>query len=163
MRYSALLSAALLTVVKGLADDEPFQPDKIAQCLKSPKAAGLTVLTSNNPYYLRGDLDVDGKPDYALAVRTKSGGTGILICGENGGLFLLGSGLGGGQFSDMPQDKFLAQQWAIYTRQEIAALGAFKSNVPRPVPSVKGEAIAMIWEDGISLIYWNGAEFRWGW
>ncbi|HBY62379.1 MAG TPA: hypothetical protein DEH78_21355 [Solibacterales bacterium] len=76
-------------------------------------------------------------------------------------MFLLGSGLGGGQFSDMPQDKSLAQQWAVHTKREVAALGAFRSNVPRPVPSVKGEAIAMIWEYGISLIYWDGVKFRW--
>jgi hypothetical protein len=36
-----------------------------------------------------------------------------------------------------------------------------RSNVPKPVPDVKTEAIAMIWEDGISLIYWDGAMFRW--
>lgn len=162
MRHiSALMLAVGLTTVTGSAEGEPFQPDKVAQCLKSPKVAGLTVLSSNNPFYLRGDFDADGKPDYVLAVRSTSGGTGVLICVGNGSLFLLGSGLGGGQFSDMPQDRFLAQQWAVYTKQEVAALGAFQSNVPRPVPSVKGEAIAMIWEDGISLIYWDGVKFRW--
>jgi len=162
VRYiPALLLTIGLTAATSLADDEPFQPDQVTQCLKSSKAAGLTVLTDNNPFYLRGDFDTDGKPDYALQVRSKSGGTGVLICGGNKAVFLLGRGLGTAQFSDMPEDKFLAPQWAVYTKQEVAALGAFQSNVPRPVPSVKGEAIAMIWEDGISLIYWDGAKFRW--
>jgi hypothetical protein len=159
--FPALLLGVGLTAVTGLADDEAFQPDKVVQCLKSPKAAGLTVLTSENPFYLRGDFDADGKPDYALRVRSKNGGTGVLICAGSGSLFLLGARLSGAQFSDMPQDKFLAPQWAVYTKQEAAALGSFQNNVPRPVPSVKGEAIAMIWEDGISLIYWDGAKFKW--
>lgn len=162
MRYIAgLLLAMGLASVSGFADDEPFQPDKVAECLKRPKASGLTVLTGTNPFYLRGDFDGDGKPDYALSVRSGNGGTGVLVCGGNGAFFLLGTGLGGGQFSDMPQDNFLAPQWAVYTKQEVTALAAFQSNVPRPVSSVKGEAIAMIWEDGTSLIYWDGAKFRW--
>jgi hypothetical protein len=157
--YSALFVIGL-TAVSAWAD-EPFLPDKVAECLKSPKASGLTVLTDNNPFYLRGDFDGDGKTDYAVSVRSKEGGNGVLVCAGNGSLFLLGSGLGGGRFSDMPQDNFLAPQWAVYTKQEVKALGAFRSNVPHPVPSVKAEAIAMIWEDGISLIYWDGAKFRW--
>jgi hypothetical protein len=156
----AVLFGIGLTAVSAWAD-EPFQPDRVAECLKSPKASGLTVLVDNNPFYLRGDFDGDGKADYAVSVRSKKGGTGVLVCAGNGSLFLLGTGLGGGQFSDMPQDNFLAPQWAVYTKQEVTALGAFQSNVPRPVPPVKGEAIAMIWEDGISLIYWDGAKFSW--
>jgi hypothetical protein len=104
--------------------DEPFRPDKVAQCLKSPKAAGLTVLADNNPYYLRGDFDGDGKPDYALSVRSKKGGTGVLVCAGNGAFFLLGSGIGGGQFSNMPQDNFLAPHWPVYAKQEVTALAA---------------------------------------
>jgi len=147
--------------VTALADDGPFLPDRVTQCLKNPKAAGLTILTGNNPFYLRGDFDGDGKPDYAIEVRSKSGGTGVLVCAGSGALFVLGAGLGGPTFSDMEQDRFLAPNWAVYTRQDVSALGAFRSNVPRPVPAVKGEAIAMIWEDGISLIYWDGARFKW--
>jgi hypothetical protein len=162
VRYIAALFLTIgVTAVNGFAEEEPFRPDRVVQCLKTPKASGLTVLNDNNPFYLRGDFDADGRPDYALQVRSKRGGTGVLICAANGALFLLGSGLGGGQFSDMPQDKFLAPHWAVHTKQEVAALGVFQSNVPRPVPAVKSEAIAMIWEDGISLIYWDGAKFRW--
>ena len=157
----AVLFAVGLTAARGPAE-EPFQPDRVARCLKSPRTAGLSVLSGNNPFYLRGDFDGDGKPDYALAVRSKTGGTGVLICGGNGSLFLLGAGISGGsRFSDMEQDRFLAPQWAVYTKQDVTALGAFQVNVPRPVPTVKGEAIAMIWEDGISLIYWDGSKFMW--
>jgi hypothetical protein len=141
--------------------DDPFQPEKLAACLKNPKVSGVEVLTDNNLFYLRGDFDGDAKVDYALQVRSRNGGTGVLICAGNGLLYLLGAGVGSAEFSDMPKDNFLAPHWAVYTKQEVAALGAFQTNVPHPVPSAKGEAIAMIWEDGISLIYWDGARYRW--
>lgn len=157
----AALFAISLTASQGLAD-EPFQPESIVRCLKNPKAASLTILNGINPFYLRGDFDGDGRPDYAVRVRSGTGAAGVLVCAGNRSLFLLGSGIRGGiQFSDMEGDVFLAPQWEVFTVADVAELRRFRSNVPRPVPSVKGEAIAMIWEDGISLIYWDGAKFRW--
>jgi hypothetical protein len=162
MRHiAAILFVMKLAAANGLTDGQPFQPERLAQCLRSPKVANLSVLTDRNPFYLRGDFDGDGLPDYAVSVRSQAGGTGVLICAGDGGLFLLGARIGGGRFSDMPQDRFIAPNWAVYTREDVTALKAFQSNVPRPVPSVKGESIAMIWEDGISLIYWDGKSFKW--
>lgn len=162
MRHiAAILFVMKLATADSLTDGQPFQPERLAQCLKSPKSANLSVLTDRNPFYLRGDFDGDGRPDYAVSVRSQDGGTGVLICAGNGEVFLLGGGIGGGKFSDMPRDRFLAPNWAVYSKREVTALGAFQSNVPHPVPLVKGESIAMIWEDGISLIYWNGKSFKW--
>jgi hypothetical protein len=151
----------IVSMVNSGNAEELLHPNILKKCLASPKAAALEVLTDTNPYYLRGDFDGDGKPDYALQVRAKNGGNGVLICQGNGALFLLGHGIGGQKFSDMPDDNFLAPYWNVYTKQDIAELKAFQSNVPRPIPSAKGEAIALIWEDGISLIYWNGTKYRW--
>ncbi len=166
MRYAiGLLLALGLAAVIGLADladDEPIQPERVMQCLKSPKVAGLEIIEQINPFYLRGDFDGDGKPDYALQVRSRrKDGNGVLVCTGRGSIFLLGSGIAGSRFSDMPHDNFLAPQWVVLTKEEVAALAPFESNAPHPVPVVKGEAIAMIWEDGICLIYWDGAKFRW--
>ena len=120
---------------------ELLRPDIVKQCLANPKAAGLKVLSDTNPYYVRGDFDGDGKPDYALQVRAKKGGSGVLICGGNGSLFLLGSGIGGRKFSNMPEDNFLAPSWEVYTKRDIEKLKDFQSNVPNPIPDTKGEAI----------------------
>lgn len=154
----ALLSMSLLAATED--GEEPYQPNPIVQCLGSPKSAGLTVLFTN-PYYLRGDFDGDGRPDYALRVRRAGRGTGVLICGGNGAVFLLGAGLGDKRFSNKEGDNFLAPQWEVATKADISALSAFRRNVPHPIPVVKGEAIAMVWEDGIALIYWDGGAFRW--
>ena len=159
-RIYLVFLTVVLTVVSGLGQDL-VHPDQVIQCLKSKKAAGLAVRTDNNPYYLRGDFDGDGKPDFVLAVRSKSGGTGLAVCTGNGLLFLLGSRIAGRKFSDMPDDNFLAPHWEVMTKKEVAELKDFQSNVPKPVPSTRGEAIAMIWEDGISLIYWDGTKFIW--
>jgi hypothetical protein len=53
--FSLLIFTATLCA-NGLAQ-ELIHPVTIRQCLKNKKAFALRVLTSNNPYYLRGDLD----------------------------------------------------------------------------------------------------------
>jgi len=61
----------------------------------------------------------------------------------------------------MPGDNFVAPHWQVLTKEETRALGKFTTTVPNPLPAPKGETIAMIWEDGISIIYWDGEGFRW--
>lgn len=64
-------------------------------------------------------------------------------------------------FSDMPNDNFVAPKWEVLSKADLTDLKRFQSNVPAPVPKTAGEAVAMIWEDGIALIYWNGSRFLW--
>ena len=154
----------LLVILPAFAElDQGYvvYPRQVIQCLKNRKASDLKVLTDNNPYYLRGDFDGDNKPDYALEVRAKSGGTGVLICTGKGLLFLLGAGIGEKKFSDDEEDSFLAPHWEVLSQRDVEELRAWRGNVPYPIPYFKGEAIAMIWEDGTSLIYWDGKQFRW--
>ena len=130
--------------------------------MERPEAKGLNIL-KDNPYYLRGDFDGDKKPDYAVQVRSDKGGMGVLICTAKLSVFLLGSGISGGKpFSDMENDNFLATNWMVYTKEQVAELEYMGGvNGPWPVPKIAGEAIAMIWEDGIALIYWDGKNFKW--
>jgi hypothetical protein len=64
-------------------------------------------------------------------------------------------------FSDMPNDNFTSSNWEVFSKTDVANLRHFKTNGPNPVPKTAGEAVAMIWEDGIALIYWNGRRFSW--
>lgn len=140
---------------------EPVHPEPISKCLTRIQLPGLSVMTDINPYYLRGDFDGDRRPDYALGLRLKTGGIGLMICTGRGAVFVLGSGIGMARFSDAPEDRFLAPHWEVLTKREAAELTAWSHNVPPPIPAAKGESIAMVWEDGICLIYWDGRKFRW--
>ena len=143
--------------------DVLLEPQEIRRCMERPEAKGLSILSDKNPFYLRGDFDGDLKPDYAFLVRSENGGKGLLICTAKFSVFLLGSGISGGNpFSDMPNDVFFAPNWMVYTKEQVAELEDMGGvNAPWPVPQIKGEAIAMIWEDGIALIYWDGKDFKW--
>jgi hypothetical protein len=141
-----------------------FYPDLVHRCLNGPSVKEhVTVLADQNPVYLRGDFDGDGVPDYALQVKSKkTGHNGVLICAGNGRSILLGAETTAAHpFSNMPNDNFVAPNWAVYSKAETATLRRYSQNAPNPFPDAKGEVIAMIWEDGISLIYWDGKQFRW--
>jgi hypothetical protein len=141
--------------------DQIIFPRKIMKCLKHPKAVGLTVLTDTNPYYLRGDFDGDGKPDYALQVRTqKSNIGGLLICAGDGSLFLLGSEIGGSQLTDSLVDAFRSSDWDVLTKEEVIAVAPGRFIILPPKSNIKGESIEMAFEVESILIYWDGKAFR---
>jgi hypothetical protein len=158
----SLCGLAMLFPSSPAGKEELIYPDAVEKCLDDPAVKELEVLATRNPVYLRGDFDGDGKPDYALIVRKpKTTRNGILVCSGNGKAILLGAAVTGKVFSNMPADRFVAPYWQVYSRPEIAELTRSVSNVPKPIPDAKGEAIGMMWEDGIALIYWDGSRYRW--
>lgn len=166
MRLSDLFRvfSILAVTASGLLASGVFYPDLVHRCLNGPSVKEhVTVLADQNPVYLRGDFDGDGVPDYALQVKSKkTGHNGVLICAGNGRSILLGAETTAAHpFSNMPNDNFVAPNWAVYSKAETATLRRYSQNAPNPFPDAKGEVIAMIWEDGISLIYWDGKQFRW--
>ena len=163
----ARLFLCLGLAVEGWAADDStnilIHPDAIDQCLKGSVASNLVLSTAGNPYYLRGDFDGDGKPDYAVSVRgAKTKRNGILFCMGNKQIYVVGADQPlKPPFSDMPDDNFVAPNWQVLNKAEVASLAKFSMNVPHPVPRTAGEAVALIWEDGIALIYWDGRRFQW--
>lgn len=154
----------ILPVTIHAQEENAVHPDAIDSCLQNPVAKGHVVVDfKTNPYYLRGDFDGDGEPDYAVAIKgRKTRRNGVLICTAKKYVFVLGADNPlSPPFSNLPDDNFVAPHRQVLTKGEAKALGGFTTTAPNPPPVLKGEVIAMVWEDGISLIYWDGERFRW--
>jgi len=112
-----------------------------------------------NPFYLRGDFDGDGKTDYALWIKAKTGGaTGIAIWLSSRRKFII---LGAGvpfQFSGSTQSNFDGLNvWRVYGKRAVEE--GEDGGTP---PTLVGEAI-WVGTSGIAggLIYWDGKSFKW--
>jgi hypothetical protein len=157
------VSLGVLLLGSLFAQDSDVLPAMIERCLELPNVRQRTEIAKvMNPFYLRGDFDGDGKPDYAVAVKGKqSGKLRVLMCMGNNRAFLLGSENGEHPFSDMREDNYFAPTWMVYTVSEAKEIGRYEGNEPRKLPAVRGEILAMWWEDGMSAIYWDGSAFKW--
>lgn len=144
-------------LAKPKAQPELYEAETIEKCL-----AGLSVeaLAEQNPYYLRGDFDGDGMPDHAVAVWSRTlKKHGVVICGSKAGRQVLGPvRRNASKFSDMPGDQFLSSRWEVWTLAEVDSLRRTQSGFSA---ARRVEGIELLWEDGASLIYWDGQRFRW--
>jgi hypothetical protein len=126
----------------------PTSVDKAIKALR-----GNYVISGRiNPFYLRGDFDGDGKPDFAVLISNKDQ-NGIAIC-RSGSLttIVLGAGI---EFHKMKDLHFDA--WQVYPKSPVKR-GVGEG---RP-PTLSSEAILLTWEESASaLIYWNGKRFVW--
>jgi len=164
-RTLVLLSLFASALVISLGQAKPNLPDLVRKCLARDEFEGkVKILTDQKPYILRGDFDVDGVPDYALAIKgLKTRRNGVLICSGRGDVVMLGAEAPKDPpFSDMPDDNFVAPRWRVMSKREANTLYNYDGDKPVKVASPKGGSIAMLWEDGICLIYWDGSRYRWG-
>src|SRR3954452_5944027 len=54
-------------------------PPEIRKCLK-PVEPQYQLSDRSNPFYLRGDFDGDGRPDYAVLITNSKDERGIAVC-----------------------------------------------------------------------------------
>jgi hypothetical protein len=154
------------------ASSEPSQektavaPVQVERCLANTVARGrVDLLLKQEPrYYLSGDFDGDGYPDYAVAIKgRKTGRNGVLICTGKDRVFMLGADKTTDlPFSDMPNDNFVSSKWDVMSKEEAEELHNIEKEPPARVAYPKGDSIALIWEDGICVIWWDGSRYRWG-
>lgn len=157
------LVLALTACVMAAAEDFDLDlhPYAVQRCLDLSHIRSRAEVTRFvNPYYLRGDLDGDGKADYAVAVKGKrSGLIRVLVCLADGTGHLLGREQEEPLFSDYSKDDYFPPVWMLYTVDEAKQIGESTTNEPARLPVVRGEVIALWREDGFNAIYWDGTKF----
>ena len=134
-------------------------PQDVVQAVGTGHFAETYVLNGKmNPFYLRGDFDGDGKPDYALWIKAKAGGaTGIAIWLSSRRKFII---LGAGipfRFAGSTESNFEdLNVWEVYGKRPVE-----RGVEDGPPPNLIGEAILVgKSESGSGLIYWTGKAFR---
>ncbi len=135
-------------------------PNDVIEAVSSGHFAETYVLDGRiNPFYLRGDFDGDGKPDYAFWIKAKAGGeTGIAIWLSSQQKFII---LGAGvpfRFAGSTESNFeYLNVWEVYGKRPVER--GVEAGAP---PNLIGEAILVgRSESGSGLIYWTGKTFKW--
>ena len=160
-----LISLFTLTQPPPPVKDNLKLPDVVKGCFEHSEVKGtVEIRIAKNPYILTGDFDGDKFSDYAIAIRgAKTHRNGVLICTAKRRTFVLGADIPHDpSFSDMPDDNFVSPTWKVMSKQEALKILQLEGNRPKRAARPNGDSIAMIWEDGICLIYWDGSRYRWG-
>jgi hypothetical protein len=140
------------------ANEQPHDiPDVIKRAITTSSLARNYDLSFRiNPFYLRGDLNGDGKIDVAALVKQRSTGKlGIaIIHGEAEKATILGAGTAIGNGGD---DFEWMDSWQVYSKGRVALEGGEKS-----LPHLRGDALLVSKSEAASaLIYWNGEHYVW--
>jgi hypothetical protein len=119
-------------------------------------AAYTIGFDSINPFYLQGDFDGDGRPDYVLRLKSKKVDTEIQD------VVFLASGVTRWISKDTGRDYPGAAWYVVFKHQTV-----FKSpfeNENKKVPKLIGDGIMMVKpESSSALVFWNGARFQIYW
>ena len=112
--------------------------------------------TRLNPYYLRGDFNGDGRPDFAVLIERlsdKKQGIAIFHFGEPT-IRVVGAGR---PLNDGLDDFSWMDVWQVYPRGPVG-----QGVEEGPPPRLRGEAL---WveksESSSAIIYWNGQKYVW--
>jgi hypothetical protein len=171
MRHIGVALAILLTCSmlvgqlkyeKGIDWNLPDGPQKVLE--KTHTLAQYDLSDAVNPFYLRGDFDGDGKPDYVvLVVNRQSKKRGLAIVrSTSASVDILGAGgiklrVGSGQESYLLDDFDWMNAWQVEGKHAVGV------QLGREVESkMSGEGIVVEkTESASALILWNGRSYQW--
>lgn len=142
------------------ANSKPILPGSVQACISRKEVAiSITLETTTNPYYLRGDFDSDGNVDYAVSVQgRKTKRAGVVLCHASGLVTVLGADtVHRPPFSDLAGDQFLSADWCVVSKREAMQHIGKRKIEYYPI----GEVILMPWDDGVGMVYFDGIAYRW--
>jgi hypothetical protein len=171
MFRAALISLLFLTSASATAQlkydkavDWNLPSEASARLEKAGTLSRYQLADAVNPFYLRGDFDGDGKPDYAVLVINKatkkrgiatvrSSGTIVDVLGAGGTSLRVGSGNG----SYLLDDFDWMDEWYVERKRKVAdELGSEVAS------AMAGEGMVVAKSESASaLVYWNGKTWVW--
>lgn len=122
-------------------------------------ASAYSLDGSINPFYLRGDFDGDGRPEYALRIKSKAGSdSGIAVWLSSLRKFVvLGAGVPFKVSGTSVTSLDFLNVWQVFGKAAVER--GVEAGHP---PQLKGDAfLAGKSESASGLIYWNGKTFVW--
>jgi hypothetical protein len=166
MTGTKLVLSILITIVFGglRSWSQQVEPENVPHEVAEAVGLGSFAHTykidgTMNPFYLRGDFDGDGRPDYAIRIRSKVGNSsGIAIwLSSLKTLHILGAGIPFTVSRLAVKNLDFLNTWEVYGKRPVE-----HSVESGPPPRLLGEAIlAGKRESASGLIYWNGKSFVW--
>ena len=127
-------------------------PPQIRRCLE-PVESHYKPSDRSNPFYLRGDIDGDGKLDYAVLITNSRSERGVAVCLAATRKPII---LGAGSVFDGDSDLTFGV-WRIFPKGPVG-----RGVEAGPPPILRGDALLLIWPESASgLVYWDGRGFRW--
>jgi hypothetical protein len=142
-------------------------PESVQKRLEASRLLDKYDLSDRvNPFYLRGDFDGDGKPDYAVLIANKkSKKSAIAVClSSRNTVEVLGADgtklrVGTKQDSYDLADFDWMDAWQVHSRTKLAAS---ELNSAETIFRMAGEGLLVEkTESASALVYWDGAKFRW--
>jgi hypothetical protein len=111
-----------------------------------------------NPFYLRGDFDGDGVPDYAILVTSRSTKQVGIAIARSGAKKIEVLGAGGVNLQDGSVKDFAWMDvWVVERKHKLEA-----NDLDKPIGAMVGEGITVEKSESASaLIYWDGKQYRW--
>jgi hypothetical protein len=146
--------AAKLT--KARETEASIPPLLAKRFLASGLTADYSIAMDINPFYLQGDFDGDGRPDFItmLTLRKSKITSKHVVLFGNGAVRWLSQDIG---------EAYPGPAWYVVFRMEKIARSPFE-DVRRKAPVLRGDAIMTITpESSSALIFWTGKRFAIYW